>query len=168
MTDKEVRARAKELGIKSWHVKKIDKLKDEIVDAEDKVETPVVPVTVTEGNLPQSDIPTPVDPANPDAVALEGRQAEASMEARMKALEDGLVEEKAKNKRLEAKAEVMSREMQKIPSRKVPPNPNPNYMVYHEDQKDKNGKYFGKMVSPEEAKRLYEEGYVDTPAKLGN
>lgn len=168
MEEKELREKAKKLGIKSWHVKKLDKLQNEILDIEDSVNAPVVSEVPVEEPIVETPIENPVDRENPDAIALEKRQNEASMEARMKALEDRLVESEAKNRRLEDKAEVMRGEMQKTPSRTVPPNPNPNVMVYHEDQKDKKGNYFGKQVSPEKAKMLYAEGYVDTPAKLGN
>jgi hypothetical protein len=149
----EIKETAKKLGIT------IGNKKPETLEAE------IEALNVSDGTEPEA--PEPVDPPVMTSPAPDGGipevQEAARTEARLKALEQALVKEQEKNRKLESDAEEMRSTMARIPNQGIPERPNTNVMVYTKNEK---GEIVHKQVSPEEAKMLYEEGYVDTPAKL--
>lgn len=156
---KELKEKGKELGIPHAHVMGEEKLKAAIAQKEAEM-APKEPE-----DAPEEPQVAPVDPDNPDKEGLAERQELAHVMARLKALEEANI---AKDEKIRHQATAMAHMesvMRTIPSRSIPERPNPNYMVYHESQV-KDGKYFGKQVSPEEAEHLYKQGYVTTPADL--
>jgi hypothetical protein len=161
---KDIRAKAKELGINNWHNSKPETLLDKIAKA-----TPKEEVKEPVESLPAPPEPvvsvseTPIDVANPDAQGLEQRQEKASTEARLKALENALLLQQDENQRLNSELAAM----EKKPTVGVPEKPNPNTMVYFKDGVDKKGKDIiaHKQVSFAEAKILLAtDEYKKSPA----
>jgi hypothetical protein len=147
--------RAKELKVQGAHLMKEETLVAKIAEEEAKI-APQEPEDAPEANV--------VDVDNPDAEALAKRQQEASMEARMKDLEDRVIQAEEKNMRLESEAETLRSTVHKKPVGKIPENPNPNRMLYRKDEK---GEIIHEQFSPIKAEQLLKEGeWVDTPAKL--
>jgi hypothetical protein len=167
--EKQLREKAKGLGVKSWHVKSIEKLEAEVKEIEDAQTPPEAPeVPAEEPEAPEvvaESTPEPIDPSNPDAQGLAERQAKASTEARLKKLEEALAIQLEENGRL--REEIATKDT--TPTVGVPEKPNPNTMVYYKDGVDKKGNDIiaHKQVSFAEAKMLLEtDEYKKSPAEF--
>jgi hypothetical protein len=185
MDEKEIRGKAKALGIDHYWNKNIDKLKAEVEakDISDGTE-PVLdekPEVVAEEPKAEELTPEPVEMAvptpgptmpprdveNPDEAGLAQRQAEVSQEARMRALEERLILAESRADLAEERSKVLESTVAKKPTREVPERPNPNTMVYFKDGEDKKGNPIikHKQVSFAEAKILLEKDeYGKSPA----
>jgi hypothetical protein len=165
--EKQLREKAKGLGVKSWHVKSIEKLEaevKEIEDAQTPPEAPEVPAeTPSEPEVVAEPTPDPIDPSNPDAQGLARRQEDAKRDARLAALEHALSLQQEENERL--RTEIATKDT--TPTVGVPEKPNPNTMVYFKDGVDKKGNDIiaHKQVSFAEAAKLLEtDKYRKSPA----
>jgi hypothetical protein len=175
MSLKELREKGKELNIPHAHVMGEEKLIAKIAEKEAEM-APQQPEVVAEEPIAEEVTPEPVemavptpgptmpvrDAGNPDAEGLAHRQAEASQEARMKALEERLLLAESRADRAEERSKVLESTVAKKPTREVPENPNPNTMVYFKNDK---GEICHKQVSFAEAAILLEKDeYGKSPA----
>jgi hypothetical protein len=167
---KELREKGKSLNIPHAHVMGEEKLTAKIAEKEAEM-APKEPEVVAEEPKTEEPpveyaVPTPgptmPDVENPDAEGLAQRQADASQEARLKALEEALLMQQEENENLRNELTRQGSEVAKKPTREVPERPNPNTMVYFKDDK---GKICHKQVSFAEAKILLEKDeYGKSPA----
>jgi hypothetical protein len=183
---KELRAKGKELNIPHAHVMGEEKLLVKIVEKEAEMspkepEVPVEEPKVEEPIETPQESPEPVEMAvptpgptmpprdveNPDSEGLAQRQAKASQEARIQALEERLLLAESRADIAEERSKSLESTVAKKPTREVPERPNPNTMVYFKDGEDKDGKPIikHKQVSFAEAAILLEKDeYGKSPA----